>query len=64
MPGINGGNERQANCPMCGKDEWAESPAPLVLPQEGVSDPGFGLRVEPFICKGCGFVALMTVRQD
>jgi predicted Zn-ribbon and HTH transcriptional regulator len=62
MLGSNGGSDRQANCPLCGKNEWAETPTPLVLAHEG-APAGFGLRVKPFICQGCGFVALMTVRQ-
>jgi len=41
-------------CPNCRKDEWTIAPRAVVA----------GLNVQPFICKTCGFVALMLAADQ
>ena len=39
----------EGRCPNCRKDKWSAAPAGTVA----------GLRVRPFICETCGYIALL-----
>ena len=63
MEGTNGDEWTNATCPLCGESDWANTPAPVLLPQASDPTGGFGLAVQAHVCNGCGFVALVSLKK-